>query len=173
ACGQSLPEAVRRIAIALDTIFTAQPAIKAMPLLEMTAGQGSCLGCKWDQMAAILGAVKHPERLGICVDTCHVFAAGYDIRTSQGYQEMLREAQSAVGLSRIKCWHLNDSKADLGSRVDRHEHIGKGKIGLDGFRHVLHDERFRGLPMILETPKDETGRFDRDNLRRLEQLLKK
>lgn len=173
ALGQPLPEALRRVALALDLIFANCPGLRATPLLEMTAGQGSTLGRKFEELGGILSESKNADRIGVCIDTCHIFAAGYDIRTPRGYQEMIRAAEGAVGLSRVKCWHLNDSKGDLGSRIDRHEHIGQGKIGLTGFQNVMQDERFRGLPMILETPKDDSGDWDRDNLKRLEQLLKK
>lgn len=171
ACGQPLAQATQRVAAALDRIFAERPKLRAMPLLEMTAGQGSCLGRRFAEQRMVLDATRHAAHVGVCIDTCHVFAAGYDIRTPTGYAEMLREATDTVGLERIKCWHLNDSKGDLGSCIDRHEHIGKGRIGIGGFRNVIRDERFRRIPMILETPKDETGRMDRDNLRRLEKLL--
>jgi deoxyribonuclease-4 len=115
--------------------------------------------------------VAHPERLGVCLDTCHLFAAGYEIRTAKGYRETLRAFEATVGLHRLKAIHLNDSKGDRGSRVDRHEHIGKGRIGREGFRHFVRDRRLDGIPMILETPKDDDPlRADRRNLRILRTL---
>lgn len=152
--------ALARVAEALNLIFDKHSDVRTMPLLETTAGQGTSLGRSFGELGAILDAVREPERIGVCVDTCHVFAAGYDIRTAAGYAGMMREAEQSVGLKRIRCWHLNDSKRELGSRVDRHEHIGRGAIGAAGFANVLGDAEFVGTPMILETPKalNDTGR---------------
>lgn len=146
--------ALARVAEALNLIFDKHPDLGAMPLLETTAGQGTSLGHSFGELGAIIDAVQEPERIGVCVDTCHVFAAGYDIRAADGYAAMMREAERSVGLKRIRCWHLNDSKRELGSRVDRHEHIGRGAIGAAGFGNVLGDAQFVGTPMILETPKE-------------------
>lgn len=161
--------AIARVAAALDGILLRNPTLRAMPLLETTAGQGTTIGRTFQQLGAILRAMTSGNWVGVCVDTCHVFAAGYDIRDPATYELMITLADREVGLERIRCWHLNDSRGECGSRVDRHEHIGKGRIGLAGFRNVLRDERFRGLPMILETPKDEdgSGELDRANLKRL------
>lgn len=167
---------VRRVAAALDRLHGERPKQSVEVLLETTAGQGQTLGRRFDELGAILAALRHPERVGVCVDTCHVFAAGYDLRTQDGYAAMLAEAERSVGLGRIRCWHLNDSKADCGARVDRHEHIGKGFLGTRGFRHLLHDARFFGLPMILETPKgtDARGRdLDRINIERLKRIARR
>jgi deoxyribonuclease-4 len=166
-------QAIKRVAAALNEIFDRQPRLTTMPLLETTAGQGTALGSRFEQLGEIIGRLQEPARVGVCIDTCHVFAAGYDIRDAAQYQAMIELAERCVGLDRIRCWHLNDSKTDLGSRVDRHEHIGRGRIGSAGFRNLLADRRFHGVPMILETPKgnDPGGReWDRVNLRRLRAL---
>ena len=165
--------AIERVAAALNRIFDRNPRLTTMPLLETTAGQGTALGSSFEQLAEIIGRLQEPARVGICIDTCHVFAAGYDIRDAAQYDAMIELADRCVGLDRIRCWHLNDSKTDLGSRVDRHEHIGHGRIGSAGFRNLLADPRFYGVPMILETPKgkDPGGKeWDRLNLRRLRSL---
>jgi deoxyribonuclease IV len=140
-------------------------------LLETTAGQGTGLGSRFEELAAIIKGSKHPEKLGVCIDTCHIFAAGYDIRSEESYQATMDEFDKLVGIQRIKFFHLNDSKKGLGSRVDRHEHIGQGEIGLDGFHHLLNDPRFAGHPMTLETPKGKDLQEDRDNLATLRSLL--
>jgi deoxyribonuclease-4 len=141
-------------------------------LLETTAGQGSSLGYRFEQLAAILDRVARADRIGICLDTCHVFAAGYDIRTAEGYRKTLRELDGCLGLHRLKAIHLNDSLHGLGSRVDRHAHIGEGGLGLEPFRCLVNDPALRGTPMILETPKDENFvKADRRNLARLRRLL--
>ena len=168
---QPIETATARIADALNHIHACEPHLRVRPLLEATAGQGTTLGRRFEELGAIMRGLRDPRRVGVCIDTCHVFAAGYDIRDPKLYEEMIATAKGEVGLERIRCWHLNDSKGDLGSRIDRHEHISKGRIGRDGFRNVLRDKRFVGLPMILETPKDETGRWDRDNLKRLRQIM--
>lgn len=156
---------VRRVATALNQVFDRHPELKTTVLLETTAGQGSTLGRNFEQLGAIIGLIQDPRRIGVCIDTCHVFAAGYDIRSPAGYRTMIDAAARAVGLDRIRCWHLNDSRADLGSRRDRHAHIG-----MAGFRNLLADHRFHNVPMILETPKgtNEAGQeWDAVNLRRL------
>lgn len=163
---------IARVAAALNRIFAEHPSLRTMPLLETTAGQGSTLGRTVEELGAILAELAEPQRVGICIDTCHVFAAGYDIRSRAGYDDLMAAVVRHVGLDRVRCWHLNDSRGALGSRIDRHEHIGRGQIGRAGFANVLADAAFRATPMILETPKDEdgSGRLDRQNLRRLIQL---
>lgn len=142
-------------------------------LLETTAGQGTGLGSRFEELAAIINNSKHPEKLGVCLDTCHIFAAGYDIRTEETYQATIAAFDNVVGIERIKFFHLNDSKKGLECRVDRHEHIGKGAIGLSGFANLLNDPRFANHPMTLETPKGPDLQEDRDNLQILRSLLKK
>ena len=134
-------------------------------LIESTAGQGSALGYRFEHLATLLEAVKPAGRIGVCLDTCHVFAAGYDLRTPEAFQKTMSHFDKVVGLRNLKAWHLNDSKKDLGSRVDRHDDIGKGFIGTAGFRNLLKDPRMHGIPMILETPGTEE-----DHARNLETL---
>ena len=157
-----------RIARAFNEVWRRSPRSRTRVLIETTAGMGTHLGWRFEHLRGILERVKAPERLGVCLDTCHVFAAGYDFRTEAGYDAVMREFDRVVGLDRLRCFHMNDSKRELGSRVDRHEHIGKGHIGREGFRRLVSDRRFRGLPMILETPKE--GGMDVRNLRLLRRL---
>ena len=140
-------------------------------LLETTAGQGTGLGSRFEDLAYIISNSKHSDKLGVCVDTCHIFAAGYDIRRETNYQTTMDTFDKLVGIERIRFFHLNDSKKGLGCRVDRHEHIGQGEIGLEGFRNLLNDPRFANHPMTLETPKGKDLQEDRDNLATLRGLL--
>jgi len=140
-------------------------------LLETTAGQGSNLGYRFEQLGWILERARCTERLGVCFDTCHVLASGYEFRDAASYAETLRRFSRAIGLDRLLAFHLNDSKQPLGSRKDRHEHIGRGEVGLEAFRLILADRRFRRLPMILETPKGPDLREDVENLAILRAML--
>jgi deoxyribonuclease-4 len=171
--GAGEAEGIRRVAEALNVLHAALPRHGgARILLETTAGQGSSLGYRFEQLAAILDQVERADRVGVCLDTCHVFAAGYDIRTTDGYRQTMRELDACLGLHRLQVIHLNDSVQGLGSRVDRHAHIGEGGLGLEPFRRLLNDSVFRGIPMILETPKDDDFvKADRRNLARLRRLL--
>ena len=170
--GAGEAEGIRRVAEALNVLHAALPRCRVHIVLETTAGQGSSLGYRFEQLAAILARVEQANRVGVCLDTCHVFAAGYDIRTLQGYRKTMRDLDGCLGLFRLKVIHLNDSKNGLGSRVDRHEHIGKGTLGLAAFRWLVNDPALRGVPMILETPKDDDPlTADRRNLARLRRLL--
>ncbi len=164
---------LRLIVRAIDTIHRQARGCRAECLLETTAGQGSSLGCRFEHLATILDGVKDPDRLGLCFDTCHVFAAGYPMGTEREYKATMRTLNRTVGVKRIRAFHLNDSRRELGSRVDRHAHIGRGKMGLDPFRRLLADRRFRKIPMYLETPKEtENGReMDVVNLEVLRGLL--
>jgi deoxyribonuclease-4 len=139
--------------------------------LENTAGQGSCLGCELRHLANVYEQVDRPERLAVCLDTAHLFAAGYDIRTPTGWDAAIKEIDGLIGLNEIVAFHLNDSKTDLGSRVDRHAHIGQGKIGREGFRYIVNDARFAGHPGCLETPKSDDLHEDIENLRVLRSLI--
>jgi deoxyribonuclease-4 len=121
----------------------------------VTAGQGTTLGYRFEHLAAIFDRVREPDRVGVCLDTCHLIASGYDICAPEGYASTFKQFGRLVGFDRLKAFHLNDSKKPLGSRVDRHEHIGRGYLGLEPFRRIVNDRRFRGLPMLLETPKAE------------------
>jgi deoxyribonuclease-4 len=143
---------------------------KVSLLLETTAGQGTGLGSSFAELGYLLAHSRFTERLGVCIDTCHIFAAGYELRSAPGYDATVAELTREVGLDRVRFFHLNDSKKQCGSKVDRHEHIGKGEIGLDGFRRLLNDPRFRHLPMTLETPKGEDLHEDRENLATLRSL---
>ena len=164
---------LRRIVAALDEIHAQTQGIRAQCLLETTAGQGTCLGCRFEHLAAIIEGVAEPDRLGVCFDTCHVFAAGYPLDTLRHYRSTMRAFDRLVGVDRIKAFHLNDSRRELGSRIDRHEHIGRGQIGLGAFRNLLSDRRFRRVPMYLETPKGQEKGVDWDviNLRTLRELI--
>jgi deoxyribonuclease IV len=159
---------LQRIADSLNSVLAQKPKYKTQVLLENTAGQGSNLGYRFEHLAEILAKTETPDRLGVCLDTCHLFASGYDLRTRSTYEATFREFDAIVGLSRVKAFHLNDSKKILGSRVDRHENIGKGELGLEPFRFLLNDPRFAGLPMLLETPGgNEAYRIDLSTLRSL------
>jgi deoxyribonuclease-4 len=160
-----------RIAAALDEIHSRLPGYRVQVWLETTAGQGDHLGYTFGQLQAMVEAIKEPDRLGICFDTAHAFAAGYDLRTREGYEVTWREFDTVLGLDRLKAIHLNDSKKELGSRVDRHEHIGQGLLGLEPFRFLLNDPRFRGIPMTLETDKGPDLAEDRENLAVLRNLV--
>lgn len=164
---------LKRIARAIDSIHRQTKDVGANILLENTAGQGSNLGWRFEQLAAILDGVKDPERLGVCFDTCHAFAAGYAMESEKQYKATMRALNKTVGVKLVKAFHLNDSKRELGSRVDRHEHIGSGHLGTEPFRHLLNDRRFRKTPMYLETPKgEEDGEaLDVINLRTLRSLV--
>ncbi len=140
-------------------------------LLETTAGQGTNLGSRFEHLAYIIEHVNHPEAFGVCIDTCHIFAAGYDIRTPEKYAATMAEFDRLVGYERVKALHLNDALQPFGDRKDRHAHIGEGHIGLDGFRLVVNDPHFANLPMILETPKSADLHEDVDNLKRLRDLI--
>jgi len=144
------------IADGLSRIFDARPNGRTRVLLEHTAGQGTNLGHRFEHLAQIIDRLNGSRRVGVCLDTCHLIAAGYDIRSQEGYEETFRQFGKIVGFSRLKVFHLNDSKKPCGSRVDRHEHIGKGCIGLEPFRRIVNDPRFARLPMLLETPKLDT-----------------
>jgi deoxyribonuclease IV len=167
--GTGEEQGLTRIAAAINRIHREAPKLRAGLTLEVTAGQGTVLASKFEHFAAILAQVDEPEHLGCCLDTCHLLAAGYDFRTRQGYDQMMDAWNSLVGIERIRAIHLNDSKKDLGSRVDRHEHIGQGYIGTQGFELLLNDPRLSHLPMVLETPKEDNA--DVHNLAMLRSLM--
>jgi deoxyribonuclease IV len=171
--GEGEKEGLKQIVTGINEVFRATKTSPVRIALENTAGQGSCLGCELRHLAEIYDKVERPERLAICLDTCHLFAAGYDIRTPKGWDAAMAESESLFGLKQVVAFHLNDSKADFGSRVDRHEHIGKGKIGREGFRHIVNDPRFRDVPGCLETPKSDDLHEDAENLKVLRGLVAK
>lgn len=170
--GAGEKEGLRRIVAGLDEVVRATKDSKVRIALENTAGQGSCLGDQIEHLAAIYDAVENSKRLGLCIDTAHLFAAGNDIRTAEGWDKTMAKIDKLIGRKEILAFHLNDSKTDLGSRVDRHENIGKGKIGLEGFRHIVNDARFKNIPGCLETPKSEDLHEDVANLAVLRSLVK-
>jgi deoxyribonuclease-4 len=153
-----------RVAAALDEVHGRCPGYRVQVLLETTAGQGSSLGHRFEQLARILSLVAEPQRLGVCFDTCHVFAAGYALAPAAEYQATLKEFDRLIGLERLKAFHLNDSLKPQGSRVDRHAHLGHGHLGLEPFRLLVNDQRFRHRPMVLETPKEMLDHEDMDTV---------
>ncbi len=170
--GRGVEAGIERYAANLDRAIERSGTEKGLVLLETTAGQGTNLGSTFEELAAVIAASRHPDRLGVCYDTCHTFAAGYDIRTPEAYAATFDAFERIIGLDRLKFFHLNDSKTDFDSRRDRHEHIGKGTIGLDGFRNLMRDPRFRDVPKTLETPKGKDLAEDMENLATLRELAK-
>jgi deoxyribonuclease IV len=168
------------IAEGLLELLTARRRGKTLILLEHTAGQGTALGATFEQLASIVAKMNDHRRVGVCLDTCHLLASGYDLCSPEGYASTFKQFGRLVGFDRLKAFHLNDSKKPLASRVDRHEHIGRGFLGLEPFRRIVNDRRFRELPMLLETPKGEgkaTGPIvvdpmDEKNLETLRSLLR-
>lgn len=159
------PEAgLARVTEAFDQLFAEVPQFDGRVLIETTAGQGSNLGRTFEELATIIKGSKYPEKFGVCFDTCHTFAAGYDLATEAGYADTMAQFDRLIGLERLACFHLNDSKKGLGSRVDRHEHIGQGTLGLNPFKFILNDARFSNIPKILETPKGDSENMDAVNL---------
>lgn len=165
-------EGIKTIAKSLDEVHTACPGYNAKVTLEITAGQGSNLGYRFQHIRDIMDSTRESDRLRVCFDTEHAFAAGYDIRTKEGYERTFAEFDDAIGIKHLAAFHLNDSKKEFNSRVDRHEHIGKGFIGIEAFRLLMNDKRFWGLPMCLETPKGPDLKEDRENLALLRDLIK-
>lgn len=166
-------EGLQRIIAGLDDVLAATEGVQTELWLECTAGQGNSLGHRFEHIAAILAGVKQSQRCGVCVDSCHIFAAGYPLGTPEEYAATFDEFDRVIGVKRIRAFHLNDSKKPLGSRVDRHHHIGEGYLGLEPFRHLLNDPRFETVPMYLETEKGERNgeNLDAINLRTLQSLI--
>ncbi len=170
--GEGETPCLARIATSLNELFDRTGDFHLRVLLEVTAGQGSCVGQRFEHIRDILAQIPRVERIGVCVDTCHIFAAGYDIRNEEGYRKTLEQFDRIVGPGYLLAFHLNDSKKGLNSRVDRHEHIGEGLLGLEPFRLLVNDSRFEGTPMILETPKGADRMMeDRRNLETLRRLI--
>jgi deoxyribonuclease IV len=167
--GAGEKKGLRSIAGNLREVLDATAGSPVRISLETTAGQGTSLGCRFEHLAELVARVGLPDRLAVCFDTCHVLAAGYDLAGKP--DAVLEEFDRVVGLNRVVLFHLNDSKGGCGSRIDRHEHIGRGKVGLDAFRVILNDPRLRSIPKILETPKDPAGKWDRRNLKLLRNLI--
>jgi deoxyribonuclease-4 len=164
-------EGIKLIAESLNIAHEKTPGFRVLSTLETTAGQGTTIGYRFEQLRAIIDLVERGERMAVCLDTCHVFAAGYDIRTEAGWNETLKKFDSIIGLKRLAAIHVNDSRKGLGLRVDRHEHIGKGQIGLEGFRGLMNDSRLAPIPKILETEKSEDMREDIENMAILRSLI--
>lgn len=164
---------IRTIASNLRAVLRKSPARKVRIALETTAGQGTCVGHRFEHLADIFERVDMPSRIGFCFDTCHVFAAGYDISKARGLASTLGEFDRRLGLEKILGFHFNDSKTGLGSRVDRHENIGKGHIGIEPFKEILNTHAFAKIPKILETPKGVDGRADVHNLKILRGFIRR
>ncbi|OQB20174.1 MAG: Endonuclease 4 [candidate division BRC1 bacterium ADurb.Bin183] len=169
--GMGTRHGINQIAGALNALFKEDIKGKVKILLETTAGQGTGIGSRFEDLAQIISDIKRPARVGVCLDTSHIFAAGYDIRTKKDYESTLKEFDSIIGIKKLCAIHLNDSKKPLGSRLDRYENIGKGSIGLDAFRFIMNDERFAEIPKIIETPKEPEPQADLENLRILKSLV--
>lgn len=169
--GEGEETGLKRICESFDQLFAATPDYAGLVLLETTAGQGSNLGYSFEHLRAIIDGSAFPDRFGICFDTCHTFAAGYDTTTPQGYARVMADFDLIIGLSRLHCFHFNDSKKGLNCRVDRHEHIGQGAMGVEPFRLILNDPRLKKIPKILETPKGDNEEMDEVNLSLLRSLV--
>jgi len=170
---QNIDEAMTQIVDNINQIFDTNPAITSRLLLETTAGQGKSIGHRFEQIAILLDRVNCKDKIGVCLDTAHIFAAGYDLRQAASFDETMAGFDGIIGLENLNLIHLNDCKKDLGSRIDRHAHIGLGKIGRSGFGLIMNDERLKDVPKILETPKLEDGRdMDQVNLDFLRSLVK-
>jgi deoxyribonuclease-4 len=169
--GAGEAEGLAQIVRSLDDLHEKTRGFKVKVLMETTAGQGTNLGYRFEQIQEMIEACAEPERLGVCVDTCHIFAAGYDIREPEAYAETMDRLFSVFDVRQILCVHVNDSLKTLASRVDRHTHIGKGEIGLEAFRCLMNDPRFTRIPKILETPKGDNDEMDRENLAVLRSLV--
>ena len=170
--GKDVKTGINIISDALNKIFSEKKESMLMICLETTAGQGYNIGYRFEQIAEIIEKTSEEHRLGVCLDTCHVFAAGYDIRDEKSYNKTFREFDTVIGIKRLKIIHINDSKRELGSRVDRHEHIGRGLIGVKAFDLIMNDRKLKSIPKILETPKGEDMKEDTMNMKILLGLLK-
>jgi deoxyribonuclease-4 len=164
---------IDRIARSLDEVHALIPNNRVVTLLETAAGQGTCVGCTFEELGQMIRLVDDQSRVGICFDTCHVFAAGYELRNYDAYQRTIDDMLGHVGIENVGAFHLNDSKKPLGSRVDRHQHIGEGELGLEPFRFLLNDARFKRIPKVIETPKPDEAEADRKNLATLRSLIEK
>jgi len=170
--GRGEREGIMRIADSLNLIHEQTAGYEVRSVLELTAGQGTAVGYRFEHLREIIDAVEMQDRMGVCLDTCHLFAAGYDISTERAYETVFEEFDKIVGLDRLVLFHVNDSKRELGSHVDRHEHIGKGRIGNLAFRLLMNDPRFAAIPKILETPKSSDMHEDVMNMRKLRSFVR-
>ncbi|UCF39333.1 MAG: deoxyribonuclease IV [Acidobacteriota bacterium] len=169
--GSGEEQGIARIAEAIERIHSRTEGYNVRIALETTAGQGTTLGYRFEHFRDLFALVRRPDLLEICGDTCHLFAAGYDLRNGEEFERVLDDFDRCIGMEKLKVFHLNDSKRELGSCVDRHEHIGKGCIGLEGFRCLMNDDRLSSVPKILETPKGDNDEFDQINLDLLRSLV--
>jgi len=170
--GRGIQEGVHLVAESLNLIHEQTKSSYVTTVLETTAGQGTSLGHSFEELRLIIDLTEQKNRMGVCIDTCHIFAAGYDISTEKGWEHTLQEFDNIIGLNRLVAIHVNDSKRELGSRVDRHEHIGQGQIGIEGFRFLMNYEIFDVIPKILETPKGIDMIEDIENMRTLKSLIR-
>lgn len=171
--GQGEKDGIKIIAESLNICHEKTKNCKVTSMLEATAGQGTTLGYRFEQLRGIIDLVEDKKRMTVCIDTAHIFAAGYNIRDPKEYKKVIKEFDRIIGLKRLKCFHMNDSKKELGSRVDRHEHIGKGFIGNEGFTNIMNDKKLEKIPKILETPKGKEMKEDAKNIKTLLSLIKK
>lgn len=163
---------IKLIAESINIVHAKTKNFKVKSMLEVTAGQGTALGYKFEHLAKIIDLIEQKERMSVCIDTAHIFAAGYNIKDEKEYEKVINDFDEIIGLSRLNCFHMNDSKKELGSRVDRHDHIGKGFIGIEGFRNIMNDKRLTHIPKILETPKGKEQLEDLENLSVLKSLIR-
>jgi len=169
--GQGEEDGLKIIAESLNIIHDKTKGIKSGSMIEATAGQGTVLGYRFEQLQQIIELVEDKNRLSVCIDTAHIFAAGYNIKEPKEYKKVIKEFDEIIGLKKLKCFHMNDSKKELGSKVDRHEHIGEGFIGKEGFRNIMNDKRLEKIPKILETPKGKECLEDLKNIKVLKSLI--
>jgi deoxyribonuclease-4 len=169
--GAGEKEGIKIIAESINIVHEQSKNYKVSSMLEVTAGQGSAIGYRFEQIRGIIDLVAEKSKMSVCIDTAHIFAAGYDIRSEKEYEKTIKEFDDIIGLARLRCFHMNDSKKPLASRVDRHEHIGKGLIGLEGFKNIMNDKRVEHIPKILETPKGKEHLEDVENIKILVSLI--
>lgn len=167
--GRGIEDGIKTIIESLNIAHERTKGFKVKSMLELTAGQGTTLGSRFEEMRKIIDGIEEKDRMRVCIDTAHIFAAGYDLRSEEAYEKTMSEFDAVIGLDLLSCIHMNDSKKDLGSRVDRHAHIGEGFIGLEGFRNIMNDKRLEDVPKILETPKDSKDQLE--DLKNIETLL--
>jgi len=170
--GQGEEDGLKMVAESLNFAHQKTTGFQVSSMIELTAGQGTNLGYKFEHIAKIIELVDNPQRITTCIDTAHIFAAGYNIKDESEYEKVINDFDSIIGLDKLKCFHVNDSKKELGSRVDRHENIGQGYIGLEGFRNIMNDKRLMHIPKILETPKGKEQLEDIENIKVLKSLIK-
>ncbi len=162
---------IKKIIKSLNKLFKETKKSTVKVLLETTSGQGTNLGYKFEHISEIIAGISEKTRTGVCFDTCHSFSAGYDIKSKDGYKKTMEEFDKIIGIKNLLAFHINDSKFPMGQKKDRHEHIGQGFLGLEAFENILNDKRFKNIPMVLETPKDEDLKEDVENLKTLRSLI--